>query len=237
VYTFGIEGVIQVKDMIMKKKDGQISFVNIDPSQSNKLSDGSVVHLCWGNCKEHIPVCKNASPSKCIKVAVRNKNLEDYDFITDGIQTLDGTIVVRKCMNYEPAGERKLTKEERNRIKSAHRGMVTGFFGTDSVEEAAVVHYMSMVNGENTTSTDTILPEITIIDIISNMRNAEEMLFKVLEYKENQREKADKRTSIKKIDKTIEHVESTLSKIINKRIEEEKTHDEEIKRLIKRGSK
>ena len=222
-----------MENIVIKKVEGKIEWVTLTPEQVSKLSDGSMIHLCWGNCSK--TMCKHAMPSECKKVADRKKDIQNYDFITDGFQDLEDTLIVTKCNNYEPVGEKTLTVEQKRNIKQSGNSMITGYFGAENLEEAAKIHYMGIVDG--TYEGDTIFPERMIIEWISKDNDAEKMLTKVLAYKCAKREEVTKNSEKKELEKSIKLVEDTLSSVISKREASEKAHDAEINKLMEKGIK
>ena len=185
-----------MEKIVLKKKDGKISVMNYTPSVENKLEDGSLIHICWGNCGAEF--CKNASPNGCQKVSDRYKKaIDQYDFITDGIQVISKRydkakekdvakvedFIVTGCRNYEPIGEKKLTSEDKRRIRSAKESLRTLYFGAGSVDEAYVMQYMEKVHGQITRIYGKTLSENTILDKISEQRDAEHLLTEMLIYK------------------------------------------------------
>ena len=222
-----------MENIVIKKVEGKIEWVTLTPEQARKLSDGSMLHLCWGNCSK--TMCRHASPTECKKVADKEKNIQNYDFITEGIQDLDGTLVVTKCNNYEPVGEKTLSSDQKRSIKQARNSMITGYFGAQNVEEAAVIHYMGIVNGDY--EGDTILPERRIIELISKMNSGEKMLTEVLAYKTAKREEVTRKSEKAELENSIKLVEDTLSKVISKRKANERAHNTEINNLVEKGIK
>lgn len=180
-----------MENIVLKKKDGKVEVMNLTPSISKKLNNGEV-HLCWGSC--HETFCKHACSSECSKVAdKRKRTLEQYPFITDGFQIMDedGRVeqfVVTGCSKYEPAGEKELTREEKQRINSAKRGLKTLYFEAADVDEASIKQYMEVVRGTitNINSNMLILPEKSIIDRVVRHKDAEQLLKEILIYKVKQ---------------------------------------------------
>lgn len=166
-----------MENVILKKKDGQVVVMNLTPTTSMKLKDDSIVHLCWGgkDCKNF---CKHAGPTECKKIgdAVKKK-IDEYDFITDGIQTLDDkgkvdTFLVTGCSNYERVGEkRKLTPEEKAHFRSLRNSIKTLYFEAGSVDEAHIRQYMDMIHGLLKNAEDKTISKEVIIDKIMNAEN------------------------------------------------------------------
>ena len=224
-----------MENIVIKKKDGQIDWITLSPEETAELSNGNTVSLCWGNCAA--AMCKHALPSKCKKIYDKEKNIQKYDFITDGVQDLEGRLVVTKCNNYEETGEIIRTPEEKRKARIAKRALLTNYFDAQDEDEAAVIHYMGIVKGDYEDDGDTIIPEYRILNLISEMNNGEEMLTEVLAYKQSKIDFVTRKAEKVELDKSIRLVEKTLSSVISKRRADERAHEAEINKLMEKGIK
>lgn len=104
---------------------------NIFNAKLDKEFDKNQEVLCWD--------CSNGYVSKCSKIAdVGFGSIEDYDFITEGTQVLQGNKVksfsVTRCQNFELCdGKPKLSKEE---FKKAKESLMLYFYDTDDIDIA-----------------------------------------------------------------------------------------------------
>ena len=122
-------------EKIFYKKNGVVKKVSSKPNLAANVDGEKVQHLCW-------QYCVNANPINCPKIRdFEKKNLEDYDFITDGYQIVDkngdiDTFFVHKCSNYKKSLPKPFTKEERIKKRAAKKGLMIGYFDTLTIEEA-----------------------------------------------------------------------------------------------------
>ena len=109
----------------------------------------------FNNMKSHLCFdCKNGCPSRCEKVKdIVKKPINEYDFIIDGVQTLDENgdvdrFAVFKCENFKRAPYKapKLTSEESAHISKVKLQMLTCFFDTDSAAHANEKQYYLYMN-------------------------------------------------------------------------------------------
>ena len=176
-----------MENIVLKKKSGQIEVMNLTSSIVKELSNDDSLHLCWGNCRETF--CKHACSSECEKIAHRRKRpIDEYEDITDGFQVLDKNrrvikFVVTGCRKYEPAGEKKLTLEEKEHIKDTKKSLRTLYFEASDIDEAYVTQYMGIVDGIITNVGGKMLPEKSIMDRIVRCKDAEQLLNRVIIYK------------------------------------------------------
>ena len=179
-----------MENIVLKKKEGKVETMNLTKSITKELNNSDTIHLCWGTCRETF--CKHASTSECIKIADRcKKTIDQYEDITDGFQVLDGNsnvlqFVVTGCRKYEPSGEKKLTFEEKEKIRSAKRSLRTLYFEATDVDEAYVTQYMGIIDGIITNVNGNILPEKSIMARIEKHKDAEQLLNRVIIYKAKQ---------------------------------------------------
>lgn len=105
------------KAYLILKKGNSLYFTEI-PEKMRLFSQSLYVHKC-NNCSRlsAAPDCEGG----CAKVRNLARYIENYDFITNGIETinlLDTSLIVNECSNFEkivPRKIEKLPKEKRVR--------------------------------------------------------------------------------------------------------------------------
>ena len=219
-----------MENIVLKKKEGKIEVMNMSPSITNEMNSETTIHLCWGNCSEAF--CKNADINKCPKVKDRRKKtLDKYEFITDGIQTLDDAgkvehFIVTGCNKYEPVGEKKLTKEQAISAKEAKAGLMTYYFDAETLEEAQVSQYMQMIRGTLVNVEGKTLPAKTMVNKILQRSDAEALLKEVVEYL-GRNPKAN--------EEALRYASKKLRELREARHEKEREHEMTIKVLTKKA--
>lgn len=126
-----------MKNVMLEKKSGKIKNLKVTKELLERFENSRGVektHLCVD--------CQNCIPSKCVKVNNRiKKTLDDYDFITDGLQNFedDGKVygfLVTGCKNFKKDEQKQLTKEEKRRAKKIRRSLRLDYFESGSLNEA-----------------------------------------------------------------------------------------------------
>ena len=134
--------------MILKKENGIVTEITKKELPKRK----EVVHLCQN--------CQNASPNLCEKFAdifVDDQTTEsdlinyrpkqpigEYSYIKSGYQVINekGQVTqffVNECDNYQKITEKKLTPEEKEKIKKAKEFLMLYFADASTLEEASEV--------------------------------------------------------------------------------------------------
>lgn len=113
-YAFAIENGEFYKEDLKKMLNREVSDFDMDLFKKIILYCiyRKSVHKCWKDCK-------NAYPSKCLKVFdLPKENIEKYDFVKYGFQVIENDeierFVVINCKNY-------CYKPDINRIKNSTR--------------------------------------------------------------------------------------------------------------------
>lgn len=129
-----------MKNMVLIKNNG---ILTMDPDKNaavEELKTKNIQHLCSKDC-----ACAYAS--KCQKFAdIANKDINKYDFITDGYQVIDENgeteqFVVEKCDNYKYQEPRKYSKQEKEEIKKLRESLMSFYFDAEDVNEAKIIQY------------------------------------------------------------------------------------------------
>lgn len=221
-----------MKNMVLIKKEGQVSGMHITPSLMKKVNDHEELHLCWENCK-------HSCVSQCSKIADRRKkSISEYEYINSGFQVFDENgrmtqFKVTDCNNYEKAEkQRKLTDVERKHIKTLKEDLKTAYFDAENMNDAHVKQYMQIIRGELTGVKGKILSEKAIIDKILTQPDAEALLEEFLEYKKKESEKAK---DASKYQKSIDFIKLTLMNVKNERLAKEHSENKRIAQLIEKG--
>lgn len=173
-------GKITVSKIISKKLKEEPA-VSMKVTQFPKSEKKGVTHMCWGN-RDGLGVCKHACALECQKVHdERKKSIDQYGFITDGYQTIKSNkkldkFVVTGCKNYESSPNKKLTAEDKARIKVAKRAIRTLYFGTETSEDADIEQYMQEARGKIHRVGKKRLSDDSMLAKISEKSDAEQLL-------------------------------------------------------------
>ena len=124
-----------MEKIILKKENGEVRIVEANTELIHSIKVGYT-----NPCVE----CKKGNAIDCPKMADgMKKNIEKYDFITDGYQinSFDGeleNLVVCNCSNYEEEEERPKakTKEEILRLKKLKENIKIMYFNACDIDEA-----------------------------------------------------------------------------------------------------
>lgn len=221
-----------MKNIVLIKKEGQVSGMHITPSLMQRVNDHEELHLCWENCK-------NSCVFNCSKIADHKKRpISDYEYINSGFQVFDENgkmtqFKVTDCSNYEKTEKkRNLTKNERKHINALKEDLKTAYFDAENMSDAHVRQYMQMIRGELTGVKGKVLSEKAIVDKILTQPDAEPLLEEFLEYKEKEIAKAK---DAGKYQKTIDYIKTTLMNVRNERLAKEYDEKKKIYQLIEKG--
>ena len=99
-----------MKKKALLKENGETKLVDYTKELRKIMNDKEETHLCW-------EYCVNADVLDCQKVADNfKKTIDQYEFITDGIQTFDKynqveLFKVLGCENYQSVDDIEKEKE------------------------------------------------------------------------------------------------------------------------------
>ena len=135
-----------MESIILIKESGELKIENTTPELIEQL-DKENGHLCWENCE-------NACADKCRKVEdLPKKYINEYDFIKAGFQIIDdkGRIdrfIVNECDNYKKVQPKRLTTEEKARIRRAREELRKAYFDATTLEEAYITQHELLERGD-----------------------------------------------------------------------------------------
>ena len=209
-----------VDKIVLKKVNGEMTIKEMTPALQEKINNDKG-HLCGDKCAIKIFF-------GCPKVKDEHKKtIDKYDFITDGIQVIKNNeideFIVQKCTRFEEAPKKaKLTAEEKAHIRNQKRSMKTAYFDTSSIEKANIEQYMNEQRGKIKGISGNRPSEESMIKLINDQPNAEDLLRELSGIKKTKQEKIEeeKVQAERLLDKAIKELVSENSDKAYKRVKE-----------------
>ena len=125
-----------MKNTILKKDYGMISEIEANEDTIKTIKSECPGTICFD--------CQNARACKCEKIDDEQyKNIDSYDFITDGYQIYDRkgeikSFVVSNCVNFKKDEKRvrPTTKEELEKLRQLKESIKILYFNAENIKEA-----------------------------------------------------------------------------------------------------
>lgn len=138
--------VVMTSNRALKKVDGITEQIRVSDLDEDELGE-KASHQCWKNCEY-------ARADQCDKIYDRyKKSIDEYEFITDGIQTYDAEgrlekFIVTNCKNYKTKEKIKINSREReliNRVISLYGSR----YNRDNINELSELYEMDYRLSQN----------------------------------------------------------------------------------------
>lgn len=142
--------VEMLDNVALKKVDGKTEHVPVSSLTEEEIGE-KVCHKCWQHCE-----CAKAN--ECDKIYDQyKKTIDEYEFITDGIQIYDNEgrlekFIVTNCKNYKAKEKLKVSSSERELLNRVIRlyGYKFKLDNIDALNELYELDYRLSQNGHLT---------------------------------------------------------------------------------------